>query len=280
MIYKKFIFPITQRFFWKSVRRKKKEWRQKFSINESTVITNSYGITFRLFSDDVLSELIYSGEFEWSEMEWINHFLKPGMVFFDVGANIGYYSLIAAKKVGSHGSVYSFEPTKKTFDRFCGNILLNKEFEKIIHAFNIAVSDKNGPSELFVSSKEYHAWNSLVLPDNINDFRKEIINTETLDTFFINEKCPIPDLIKIDVEGWEKFVLIGARRIIEQFKPVILIEFTKENFHRANYSYEQIVKELDNMNYSLFEYQPRKKKLEQVTNWDFEHKNIIAMQKK
>lgn len=279
MIYSKIVFPFKQRLFWKNVKRRQKKWELIILNKESVEVTTTYKINYNLYKDDLLSEVIFTENFEWAEKEWIKNYLKPGMVFYDIGANIGFYTLIAAQQVGSLGKVYSLEPSRKTFIRLNKNISINQSIKKQITVYETAASDSNSETEMFVSDKDFHAWNSIAKPIDSSGFKIEKIRTEKLDVLFENNKWLPPDLIKIDVEGWEQYALNGAKEIIKKYQPTILIEFTKENLERAGTSIEKLKKQLNNMGYNLTEYIPRFNKLVPVNNWDFEHKNIIAIKR-
>ena len=97
-------------------------WNNKF--NGSSYFdhkTSSFKI--RLFRDSVLSKLIYNG-FENDEVSFTAKFLRKGDTFFDIGANIGLFSLTASNVVGNEGKIFSFEPSPKTFSRLKSNIEL------------------------------------------------------------------------------------------------------------------------------------------------------------
>jgi len=153
-------------------------------------------------------------------LEWINSF-EPNSVLVDVGANIGVYSLYAAKQ--GH-KVYAFEPQALNFAELYTNIYLNKLSDKIM-GYNIALNSKN--------SIEYLSLLSMVPGQSHNDFALDIENQikqgcvgYRLD-FLVNSKViSQPDYIKIDVDGLEKSVVAGGIDIIKKCKS-ILIELTE-----------------------------------------------------
>jgi len=280
MIYSKIIFPISQRLFWLKVKQRKKDWKKMIKDNSFRSVKTLDDINFVLYKEDVLSEVIYAGSFEWAEKEWVKSFLKPNFVFYDIGANIGFYTLIAAKIVGTNGKVYAIEPSLNTYKKLTENVSANSTICSQIETFQIAASDKAGENEIYVSNSDLHAWNSIAKPANASQFTLEKIKTQTIDELVVSNNWRPPDLIKIDVEGWEKFVLDGAKKIILKYAPALIIEFTKENLMRTETSYETVKNQLKEMGYDLYEYLPRYKSLQLVSNWDFEHKNIVAIHKK
>ena len=98
------------------------------------------GIRINLFPDDKLSELIFKGNFELIEQEFVRNYLQCGDYFVDVGANIGLFTLIAANKIGLQGKVFSFEPTALTFERLRQNVQIN-HFRNV-QCIKMALSDK------------------------------------------------------------------------------------------------------------------------------------------
>ena len=72
-------------------------------------------------------------------------------------------------------------------------------------------------------------------------------------------------------------MLEGAKDVISKYKPVMLIEFTIEHLLRTGTSYSSLKKQLTDLGYELYEYNPRKRSINIITNWEFEHKNVIAI---
>ena len=104
---------------WKEYRRFKRRawWCSQRGRRQSMIATIDAGLQMILYFDDELSWLIYNQDFERKERHFVRRYLRPGDVFVDAGANIGLYTLIAARCVGANGRVYSFEPCGKSFRR-------------------------------------------------------------------------------------------------------------------------------------------------------------------
>jgi FkbM family methyltransferase len=143
--------------------------------------------------------------------------LRDGMVYIDCGANIGIYSLVAARKVGEHGAVYSFEPQPDIFHRLLVNIHLNR-FDNI-YAHNLAVGDRVGKVEL-VQLRDHVG--SFVRPLHQLAEAAAVCDITTLDAFFTDHPISRADVLKIDVEGFELRVLQGARQLIARHKPSLI----------------------------------------------------------
>jgi FkbM family methyltransferase len=144
-------------------------------------------------------------------------FLTDGMVYVDCGANIGLYSMLAAKKVGQNGAVFSFEPQPDIFHRLLANIHLNHLTN--VHAHCVALADQAGEVEL-VQMRDHVA--SYVKPLQSNVEASSRCEATTLDCFFHDDAIRRLDMLKIDVEGYELKVLEGAQGLIERLRPTLI----------------------------------------------------------
>lgn len=229
-----------------------KKWEDfKKSANESIVHSIDEEVKLKLYKDSYLSYLIIRGDFEVHEINFIKNYLKKEDTFVDIGANIGIFSCLAAKK--SH-KVYSIEPTTHTFQRLIENFKLNSI--QNAEALHLAVSSEIGELEMHISEDGMDAWNTLGAKPNVGNFKLQKINTITLDKFVSNylnnntENC----LIKIDVEGWEKLVIEGGHiTLSNEIAPDIIIEITDENLNRNGTNGLEILTSLQNYGYHLFE---------------------------
>ena len=143
--------------------------------------------------------------------------INSGSIIIDVGANIGDYTLIASKKVGDSGKIYSFEPLEETFSLLQRNIVLNQTKNCI--AINKAIGEKNGISTLYkinASGTMGHLDSKLNEKDLLK--HKEIQVT-SIDDIVKSEQISQIDMIKIDVEGFEHEVLLGCQ---DSFKKNII----------------------------------------------------------
>ncbi|HWG58351.1 MAG TPA: FkbM family methyltransferase [Candidatus Acidoferrales bacterium] len=145
--------------------------------------------------------------------------LKGGCVFYDLGANIGFFSLLAARLVGSRGRVYSFEPDAITAQRLRRNVAQNG-------AANVSVVEMG----VWSSTKLLHFMEAAhSSPDRGTGFVNPsgaagaaAIPCASLDDFC--KGAPVPNAIKCDVEGAEMEVLRGAQRILAEARPWVICE--------------------------------------------------------
>ena len=175
---------------------------------------------------------------------FIQTFLKEGDVLYDIGANIGAYSLVAAKYFNGKVKVYSFEPSFLNFTQLCKNIFINNCSEMII-PLQIALSDQNtlgffnynnlipgGALHAFGDAKDYKG--TFFTPV----FRQPVLSYR-LDDLIKHFRLPVPNHFKIDVDGIEFDILKGAeetlnnplvRSIILELEPLSVTEKNIVNF--------------------------------------------------
>jgi len=187
-------------------------------------------------NDHIEKYLLWYGTYEENEVITMQTLLGPTAVVVDIGANIGYYSLMAAVKATT-GQVYSFEPVTKSFQQLNRNISLNK-FSSI-HTFQVAISDTNGHTTIYVSADDNSGMSGMKTAENFSG-ESETVQCLTLDEAVIQYNLPKIDLIKIDVEGAEINVLQGMQQIRAKQKPVILIEASKATLAMYNERIESI----------------------------------------
>jgi FkbM family methyltransferase len=189
--------------------------------------------------NDLIGKILETqGEFSGSEILLLRQLLKPGNVVIDVGANIGTHTLSMAAMVQPNGFVFSLEPQRITFEFLSANILLNN----LINVFPLHAAAGDKPGEILVPVVDPN------ITSNAGSFAIEghkfgdDVRVITLDSLSLAQ-C---NLIKVDVEGMEIKVLEGARQIIKQHRPILLIE----NNYQENS--ERLITMIKEMNYSLY----------------------------
>ncbi len=167
---------------------------------------------------------------EKSTTELFKKVVKEENIVVDLGANIGYFTLLAAKIVGPKGKVFAFEPEPKNYSYLVKNIELNN-YNNVM-TFQKAVSDKNGKTNLFLCSYDtgHHTINQYSGVEAYSRGRKVEeqsieIETVTLDTF-LKDKANHIEVIKMDVEGAEMLALLGMDKTLKQNQNIkIFVEF-------------------------------------------------------
>ena len=240
---------LARKYAEQEFEKKEKLWNDLFQGKNFFEFTLKNKAKINLYKDSILSKYIYEG-FEEDETNYAVSILKDGDIFIDVGANIGLFTLFASEVVGEEGKVICFEPSPSTFLRLSENVNLN-EF-KNIDLRNIGLSDKKEELIFYVSENGNDAYNSFA-PSQDDKLEKSIkVPVSTLD-FELNDvdKSSIK-LIKIDVEGWEKFVLNGGVDFLKNYNPIVMVEFTEENTFNAGYPVLEIFDIMQKFGYSWY----------------------------
>lgn len=190
-----------------------------------------------------------------AELIFYANYIEEGMIVFDVGANVGQMSLIFSRLAGNSGKVYAFEPAEDNFEKLssicqiagCANVSLN----------HLALSDRAGFLTLHVYDEQHSTWNSLAdrpLQDygiDIKPIRQESVSSLTVDEFCEEREIEKIDLLKIDVEGAEYQVLLGAQKMLSSQKiGCCLFEFGATTFDMGNHP-DQIEKYLNGLGYRI-----------------------------
>jgi FkbM family methyltransferase len=168
--------------------------------------------------------IIERGEFEERSTQVVNRLVEPGDVVLDVGANIGYYTVLMSRLVGAAGRVICFEPTQHFRTVLERNVLENNCRNVEILPFGL--SDARRELEIFIGESSA----SLHTPGERGD-RRERIALETLDG--ISDRFERIDFIKIDVDGHEPAFLKGAWKTIDKHSPLILLEVSHAHYLEA-----------------------------------------------
>jgi len=159
------------------------------------------------------------GTWEPEVMNVVAATVKPGMTVIDIGAHIGYYTLLFAKGVGPKGCVVAFEPLPVNFELLKRNIQLNELHN--VQTFSQAVFSRNEEIILTVPDDlPYSGDASVYHGRGTKQFRVPAIALDT----FCDSSGLRPDIVKMDVEGAEYDVFMGAKKTIGRFRPKLLIE--------------------------------------------------------
>jgi FkbM family methyltransferase len=160
------------------------------------------------------------GTFEISETRLIQALLRPGMTFLDIGAHIGYYTLIAARLVGSAGRIHSFEPSATTLRLLEANVRRNGLTNVDVHPE--ALADRTGEVGFYPSPLASNQGISSIIS---TDGREPPVTvpSSTLDDFVAGLGQQHIDLIKMDIEGAELQAIQGGRRVLGRAEAPSLI---------------------------------------------------------
>jgi FkbM family methyltransferase len=183
--------------------------KNKFSAGGEDKIreVNFYKMLLKDTETGIHSDLIREGKREPFATDILTKDTQPGEVILEIGANIGYYTILQSKKIGPKGQIYAIEPEKENFEYLKKNVKLNKLNN--VTLFKQAIGDKNGELEIY--AYEQGNLNSPFKWDD-NYKGKEKVKEQTIDTFLEGKKDP--NWIRMDVEGYEYNILIGAKKTL------------------------------------------------------------------
>ena len=181
------------------------------------------------------------------EWKFVSQYLKEKMTFFDVGANEGFYTLLASKKIGKMGQIISFEPSERELNRLKLHLKFNRCENVTVEP--VALSDMQQSSELFVCMGQETGCNSLRPPDVSDDINKVKVCISTLDIYAYQHNLENMDFIKVDIEGAELNFLKGATKCIDRFRPIILCEISDIRTSPWGYKAQEIFDFLERMGY-------------------------------
>jgi FkbM family methyltransferase len=210
-------------------------WEMENGLNvaiSNREVTSKYGVGGTCFSKRVWEPHVE---------HTIEKLLNEGDIALDIGANIGYFSAVMARKVGLGGKVIAFEPTPETAIQLNLTKLSNG-------AKNLSIQQLGLGSHKHTAIIEYDP----AVSGNASLYRRQLgtntiksnITIETLDSLFENKQLPLCQFIKLDVEGHELQVLNGGLQYLSASKPLLLYEFNAETADLAGYCLQDIVKTL------------------------------------
>jgi FkbM family methyltransferase len=170
--------------------------------------------------------LYVCGSFEPNEFAFLDGVLKPGMVFVDVGANDGYYTLFAARRTGPSGRVLAIEPSSRERGNLQRNIARNGLAN--VTVLPVALGAVCGKADLRLAQGIHSGHNTLgsFANDGVLAESVESVEMLTLDRVAGDFGLDRLDIIKIDVEGAEASVIAGGRQVLKRQRPLILLEIS------------------------------------------------------
>ena len=145
--------------------------------------------------------------------------------------------------------IFAFEPNPPVLDVLRKNLALNSVADKV-HCFPLALTNHDGTQELKIP-KGHTGLSCLGTPKRFQEWHEVVVPVTTLDTFVNKHDVQQIDLIKIDTEGCELFILQGGRKTIERFKPDLLLECYEANTQQFNYSTVKLRRFIEDIGYDF-----------------------------
>jgi FkbM family methyltransferase len=164
------------------------------------------------------------GTYELQLQSAIADLVKPGMVVYDVGANIGYITLLLTEAVGEIGRVVAFEALPENLDRLRDNLSMN-DVDSRVQVEPSAVTGQPGPVQFLVGpSGGTGKIEGSTGRENISYSGSITVPGVSLDDYVFEKNGPLPDVVKMDIEGGETTALPGMCRILTQLRPLVFLE--------------------------------------------------------
>lgn len=214
---------------------------KQIQFGEAIVVLNPH--------DPVVSGALHFGVYEKAETRFFESACRGGMTFLDVGANIGYYTALAARAVGPNGKVVALEPDPESYSYLEKTIDANSAGN--VKSFRVAASDAPANLPLFIS-KDNRGDNRLYASA---DKRSQVeVEARPIDELLTENNISTVDLIKIDVQGYEPKVIAGLSKTIARSPNLtILTEFWPKGITEAGGEAKMFLDDLRKLGLTLYE---------------------------
>jgi FkbM family methyltransferase len=204
------------------------------------------------YPDLLTRHMMFEGLYQEDVLECIETLARKGDVVFDVGGHHGLMAVIASKAVGAAGRVITFEPNPVARQFLAESLRINGAENVQIEP--IGLHAEEGSFDFYVQEGRRVSWNSSFVKEFVDaegTATRVKVRTLTLDSY-VRESKLRPSLVKIDTEGTEMHILLGAKETIEKYRPSLVVEMNAASAHRAKTSIGEMVRFLHAHSYDLF----------------------------
>jgi FkbM family methyltransferase len=181
---------------------------------------------------------LYRYGYQDNDLDLVRQILQPGDVFVDGGANVGLFTLVAARQVGPSGKVLAFEPAPWSLQALRRNLAVNSY--PWVDVFPVALADRAGTTELVTFQGDAAGYSSFAPPTRAGG-NLVSVTTGTLDALVSEGNRETLSLVKLDLEGAEYRALQGAQAILSVSAPDFLVEVEPEHLGRQGASVGQLM---------------------------------------
>ena len=219
----------------------------KKEVFPKNAIFKCHCLLFDIDFNDEIQRYIYLNLYENQEIKLLRKYIKPGSCCFDIGANIGFFSLHMAKLTGASGKVFAFEPDTINFTKLNDNIMLNN-YKNNIFPFRVGVSSESGNAIFSRTLNSNSGWGHIGEWELSQE--RLLIETITLDDFVSQNGIKNINFLKCDIEGHEFEFLKGADETLKAgIIDTILIEYCGYVLERKGYCVEDLLNVFKNYGY-------------------------------
>lgn len=237
----------------------------------SVRIVERKGINFKLDISNVVDHYLYWG-LEYANYETIVPHIKEANVILDIGANIGVTSLYFAS-INPNARIIAFEPHPTNFKRLSENIGLNPTIQNI-KTIKSALGSEETTMKMY-EMDEHNPGNNQIIEEDIN-YPSVDVQIKVLDDILQTEGINKVDFIKIDVEGFEYFVLKGGLKMLKTNKPLLFIEIDDFHLRKQHKSPKEVIELLLSIGYTSFQRADNQAHIDLNTDFFNCHFDIIS----
>jgi FkbM family methyltransferase len=215
------------------------------------------GITALVDLGAEVDEVVFvTGSYEPNEMAFVASMLQPGMTALDVGANVGWFTLTMASRVGPQGTVVAFEPSPRERARLDEEVDRNRL--SWVKVRSEALYDTSATLQLHLADLAHCGHNTLggFIYQGVEEVQSVAVVAERLDALLPSLALTRLDLVKIDVEGSELRVLKGAAATLRRYRPAILMEVQPASLHQLGDDLAALEAFLAELGYSVCSFDP------------------------
>jgi FkbM family methyltransferase len=258
-----------------------KHYFKPFNLFRGVTIKAKYDRRYHLSLDVeewIQQHVFFFGMYDQPGIDFIKKSLNPEDIFFDIGANIGLFSISASGIIDHEkgGQIHAFEPIPQIFEKLTENIARNAINH--IKAHPVAIYERSQTLELFIARKQNLGASSIYHSKDLHGEPMKV-DAISIDDFMTDHQIPGVDFIKMDIEGAEIFALKGMIQTLKRFKPLLMVEISENVLKGRDIKGNQVfdfLKEQGYVPHALDEEGnissiPVKSSLQGVTNYVFVH---------
>lgn len=248
---------VCYNYFYNYIKRyaeKRRIKKAKLASDDCYILKEVQGSKMLLNLSDVgiSRELFFTGVHEAESTKQFKEEICSGMTIFELGANIGYYALIGAQRIGASGKIIAFEPSPINMQAFKTNISLNN-YERLVETYQMGIGNKTGKMMFnLVNKGNMSSFHERADGGGIKTFNSIEVNVTTIDDF-VKDRLEKIDYMRMDVEGYEYEIFQGMKNFLKsEFAPNgFFIEVHSQLLNQNGHSCKEFVTVLGNYGYYI-----------------------------